>query len=92
MAKPNRLAYRWVKELEGWIPSTVAPNTWNGNVEADACEAGGKAEHDLFPLAADDLEVPLYDRAVVYQACETELRQCFGRHRPSARGQHQTRG
>ena len=69
-AKSNRLTYRWVKELETWVPSTVAANSWNKNVEAKACEADGGAEHELFSLVSEDCDVPISDQAVVDKRAE----------------------
>jgi hypothetical protein len=69
-AKPNRLSYRWVKGLEGWAPSKIAPNSWNDGCEHECSDIGHHAEQQLQDLTEDTFDVPLSDQGVVDNEAE----------------------
>ena len=75
--RPTKLAYRWLRGLEGWQPSTVACCSWNRKVATEDGD-GTAARHDVVDDddCYDDVEldgqekvmlfeVPLSDQAVV---------------------------
>lgn len=77
-AKPTKLAYRWLKGLQGWQHSTVAQANWNDNVQTehnpcdeatieddpDRCDP--HSEYPTFHIGS----VPLSDQAVVDKEAE----------------------
>ena len=65
-AMPNRLSYRWAKGLGGWIPSTVAPCSWNENVE----EETPSFEVAVEPSIQEVHDIPLSDQVVVDKEAE----------------------
>ena len=69
-AMPNRLTYRWVKGLEGWPPSKIAPNAWHDECEVEDSGAELTAELQLQGYAEGDFDIPLSDQAVVDSEAE----------------------
>ena len=59
--KPNRLAHRWVKGPQGWIPSIVASEGWNDNGEAEAGTTSDELEQGLLPQGTAVVDMPLSD-------------------------------
>ena len=61
---PCRLAHGWVKGIEGWTASTVAPNSWHDEVAVEEGAHAREAEFHLEGRCGADFLIPLSDQAV----------------------------
>ena len=80
---PNRPSYRWIKGLRGWIPSTVAPCSWNDNVEEEtppfevAVEPSIQEVHDILLSDQAVVDKEAEDWASLWQETEQYTPPCF---------------
>ena len=62
----NRLTYRWFKGLEGWVPSAIAPNSWNASLEVEDQASAVETELGMQEV----FNIPLFGQAVVDKEAE----------------------